>query len=354
MNSQLLRLVLFTFLALRRHNDVTDKFKVKGMELKKAQHSSHRIQLNLSLGLLLALSPLSNPVWADEFLCDAVQSSNKELPKLDTSCPIGKGIWGKRVPQKSIDFYWIQCGLLPKPMSVANSKSLYSQITTDVWMKPEPNGYRCLIGPYLDPSHAVAELRKVKTLPGYQEAFIRAVGKTNPKQTKPAHAQAKTGVSPKPVPPVSTAPIASDTARSPAEKAQPKSLKQTPASPETESQSKPIVTGNDTISVRLTAEIQGKMYAVPYMVDNRNQFYMEHGTPWNRLNYQDASQVCHQLGMSLVTHDDFKILRSSGMMEKNQWPMQLPYWGKGKVGLFADRTPNQLTGTSLLNVLCVK
>ncbi|MCX8759442.1 SPOR domain-containing protein, partial [Vibrio parahaemolyticus] len=42
------------------------------------------------------------------------------------------------------------------------------------------------------------------------------------------------------------------------------------------------------------------------------------------------------------------------VMEKNKWPLQLPYWGKDKKGLFADREPNQLTGTSLLNVMCVK
>ena len=54
------------------------------------------------------------------------------------------------------------------------------------------------------------------------------------------------------------------------------------------------------------------------------------------------------------TSEEFKTLRASGVTEKNKWPLQLPYWGKGKKGLFTDREPNQLTGTSLLNVMCVK
>lgn len=325
------------------------------MELKKAQHPSHHIQLSLSLGLLLGLSQFSSPVKAEDFLCDAVQSSNKDLPKLESTCPIGKGLWGKKLPPKGSDFYWIQCGLLPKPMTVAQSKPLYIKITTDVWMKPEKNGYRCLIGPYLDAGQAVTDLREVKTLPDYKEAFIRVVGETNPKQAKPTRTQAK-AVSPKPATPVSAVLATTDPVRSSAKKAEPKpAVKQTTARPAAKkSQSKSLVTGNDAITVRLTAEIQGKTYVVPYLVENRNQFYMEHGTPWNRLNYDDASQICHQLGMSLVTHDEFKALRSSGVMEKNRWPLQLPYWGKDKIGLFADRTPNQLTGSSLLNVLCVK
>ncbi|CAE6877986.1 hypothetical protein ACOMICROBIO_FLGHMIGD_00045 [Vibrio sp. B1FLJ16] len=324
------------------------------MELKKAQYPSHRIQLSLSLGLLLGLSQFSSPVKADDFLCDAVQSSNKDLPKLESTCPIGKGLWGKKLPPKGSEFYWIQCGLLPKPMTVAQSKPLYIKITTDVWMKPEKNGYRCLIGPYLDAGQAVTDLREVKTLPDYKEAFIRVVGESNARQVKPNPPKAK-AVSPKPTTPASAVTPAADVISVPAKKAQTKSaVTQATTKPSTKSESKPLVKGNNAITVRLTASVQDKTYVVPYLVENRNQFYMEHGTPWNRLNYDDASQICHQLGMSLVTHDEFKALRSSGVMEKNRWPLQLPYWGKDKIGLFADRIPNQLTGTSLLNVLCVK
>lgn len=114
----------------------------------------------------------------------------------------------------------------------------------------------------------------------------------------------------------------------------------------------PSVKGNGEVEVRLRASLHGKTYVVPYLLDN--QFYMEYGKPWNRLNYESSQQICQQLGMSLATATEFKALRDSGVMEKNKWPLQLPYWGKDKKGLFADREPNQLTGTSLLNVMCVK
>ncbi|MCV5387884.1 hypothetical protein OFC62_24410, partial [Escherichia coli] len=114
----------------------------------------------------------------------------------------------------------------------------------------------------------------------------------------------------------------------------------------------PSVKSNGEVEVRLRASLHGKTYVVLYLLVE--QFYMEYGKPWNRLNYESSQQTCQQLGMSLATVTEFKALRDSGVMEKNKWPLQLPYWGKDKKGLFADREPNQLTGTSLLNVMCVK
>lgn len=147
------------------------------MEMKKAQRPSNVFQASLALGLLLVCAQFSNPVEAEEFLCQATQASEKELPMLEKTCPIGNGVWGKKVPQGGNYLYWIQCGLLPKPMSLAKAKPLYSKITTDVWMKPESKGYRCLIGPYKALSDARDDLRGVKTLSNYKEAFIRVVGK---------------------------------------------------------------------------------------------------------------------------------------------------------------------------------
>ncbi|EIU7001517.1 SPOR domain-containing protein [Vibrio parahaemolyticus] len=313
------------------------------MEMKKAHLSSRIVQSGLSLGGLLLCAQFSAPVLADDFLCQATQASDKELPMLEKSCPIGQGVWGKKVPQGGNDFYWIQCGLLPKPMPLAKAKPIYSKITTDVWMKPETKGYRCLIGPYTEFSKASADLRGVKTLSNYREAFIRVVGKGSDntvKQTqsssKPAPV-AKPNVAPKPVAPVVASRPDTEAFKAPATK--------------TTAQS---VEGNAEVEVRLRASLHGKTYVVPYRLDNHNQFYMEYGKPWNRFSYQDASQLCQQLGMSLATAEEYQALRDSGVMEKDQWPLQLPYWGKDKKGLFADREPNQLTGTSLLNVMCVK
>lgn len=329
------------------------------MEMKKAQHSSRIVQSGLSLGLLLACAQFSTSVLAEGFLCQASQASNKELPVLEQSCPIGKGLWGKKVPQGGKDFFWIQCGLLPKPMSLAKAKPIYGKITTDVWMKPEQKGYRCLIGPYTEFAKASQDLQRVKTLSTYKEAFIRVVGKgtTEPvKQTKP---MPKPAAKAKPVTPV--APVAATRPNTDAFKAKeapakavPNQASQPAAKPtQTPKPAQPIIS-NDTVQVRLKTILQGKTFVVPYLVENNNQFYMEHGKPWNRLNYASSKKVCQQLSMDLASVSEFKTLRASGVMEKNNWPLQLPYWGKDKKGLFADREPNQLTGTSLLNVICVK
>lgn len=329
------------------------------MEMKKAQHSSRIIQSGLSLGLLLACAQFSTPVFAEGFLCQASQASNKELPVLEQSCPIGKGVWGKKVPQGGKDFFWIQCGLLPKPMSLAKAKPIYGKITTDVWMKPEQKGYRCLIGPYTEFAKASQDLQRVKTLSIYKEAFIRVVGKGTSEPVKQTKPMPKPAAKAKPVTPV--APVTATRPNTDAFKAKeapakavPKQASQPAAKPtQAPKPAQPIIS-NDTVQVRLKTILQGKTFVVPYLVENNNQFYMEHGKPWNRLNYASSKKVCQQLSMDLASVSEFKTLRASGVMEKNNWPLQLPYWGKDKKGLFADREPNQLTGTSLLNVICVK
>lgn len=327
--------------------------------MKKAHYSSRIVQSGLSLGLLVACAQFASPVLADDFLCQASQASNKELPVLEQSCPIGKGLWGKKMPQGGNDFFWIQCGLLPKTMSLVKAKPIYGKITTDVWMKPEQKGYRCLIGPYTEFAKASQDLQRVKTLSTYKEAFIRVVGKDTSEPVKQTKPMPKPAVKAKPVTPI--APVAAtrpntdafQTKEAPA-KAVPKQASQPVAKPtQAPKPAQPIIS-NDTVQVRLKTILQGKSFVVPYLVENNNQFYMEYGKPWNRLNYASSQKVCQQLRMELASVSEFKTLRASGVMEKNNWPLQLPYWGKGKKGLFADREPNQLTGTSLLNVVCVK
>ncbi|EGQ9160134.1 SPOR domain-containing protein [Vibrio parahaemolyticus] len=334
------------------------------MEMKKAHLLSRIAQSHLSLGGLLLCAQLSTPVFADDFLCQATQASDKELPMLEASCPIGQGVWGKKVPQGGNDFYWIQCGLLPKPMPLAKAKPIYSKITTDVWMKPDAKGYRCLIGPYTEYAKASTDLRAVKTLSNFREAFIRVVGEAGEQAVKQTPSSSKSAsvpkpkVAPKPVAPVVASRPDTEAFKASATKttAQPVTAKEPKSSTTTKPVAKakpaPSVKSNGEVEVRLRASLHGKTYVVPYLLDN--QFYMEYGKPWNRLNYESSQQTCQQLGMSLATATEFKALRDSGVMEKNKWPLQLPYWGKDKKGLFADREPNKLTGTSLLNVMCVK
>jgi len=101
---------------------------------------------SVALGFLF-FSPTS---YGEQFLCDATQSSAQER---------------------------IQCGVLSKPLSVDEAKVIYQKISTDVWGKIEGRNARCLIGPYNDFAQASKELKAVKTLKPYQQAFIREVVK---------------------------------------------------------------------------------------------------------------------------------------------------------------------------------
>ena len=164
------------------------------------------------LSLSLFVPPLVSAA-EDEYVCDAKQSSKNELPVLSQSCPIGKGIWGGK-PSAETGMFWIQCGLLNAPLSLKEAQPIYRSISTDVWIKPESKGYRCLIGPYETFSNASSDLVKVRKLKPYKEAFIRdasggnsepAVMKTKPApkpKAKPV-AKPKPKATPKPVvPPV--------------------------------------------------------------------------------------------------------------------------------------------------------
>ena len=108
------------------------------------------------------------------------------------------------------------------------------------------------------------------------------------------------------------------------------------------------------VEVRLTASVSGKTYSVPYILDGKQQFYMEQGKPWSRLDYDQASKTCNGLGMELLSEEDWQSILNSKVMEQKDWPMHLPYWGAQKKGLFTNGNVTQLKGSSLLNVMCVK
>lgn len=309
--------------------------KLTGMSISMVlKPKQSYLKLGSLLGLL-ALPVLSTPVSAEEFLCDATQASTSELPVLDQACPIGKGLWGT-TPRGSESTFWIQCGLFSQPLTIAKAKKLYLHISTDVWAKPEAKGNRCLIGPYTDFAQAKQELAKVKTEPGYKEAFIREVVK-GAAPTTPAKPAAKkvsrtstqaTTVIPAPV----KSQPASVVAAAESQKAQPQ----------------------QEISIRLSTTVNGVEYNVPYLMFSDDQFYMEHSLPWNRMSYEAAYKTCYRLGMKLATTEQWQALLASGEMEKSQWPMHLPYWGAEKVGMFTSGKTNQLKGSSLLNIMCVK
>ncbi|WP_073580731.1 SPOR domain-containing protein [Vibrio quintilis] len=275
----------------------------------------------------------------DEFLCDATQESTQKLPLLDKSCPIGQGLWGKSQPKGRDSIFWIQCGIYAHPMPLGQAKVLYKRISSDVWMKPEAKGYRCLVGPYESIVDARQDLKKVRTIPSYKQSFIREVVKKGSKSGTPAKPKAK----PKPkAAPVKKPPVKRPPAR--------------PTAPVVASQ--PVASSYKTSSgqpeVRKRTRIAKVNYAVPFVGTKKDaQFYMEYNKPWNRLSYDDALGTCQKIGMKLASEQQWQRLRMSKVMEKDKWPVYLPYWGRDKKGLFASGKVTQLKGTSLLNVLCV-
>jgi len=310
------------------------------------------------LGMLCALTlPVGSAVAEEEYLCDAVQASSNELPVLKGNCPIGAGIWGKKAPTDPKGLFWIQCGILKKPMSLAKAKQLYSKISTDVWMKQEGREYRCLIGPYDDFATANQEKRKVRQLGRYKDAFVREViskpttkasaapqahqaSQPAKKATKPP---AKPTAKAKPAPSSKSSANATDTAPLVASSA---SLASTPSKSDSSQQTQ--------IEIRRKSKLGIHTYVVPYLKNGDEAFYMEYDQPWNRMNYQSAQKLCHKLEMRLANHEEWQAILQSDELVKNQWPIHLPYWGDGNQGFFTSGKVTQLKGTSLLNVLCIQ
>ncbi|WP_418113644.1 SPOR domain-containing protein [Vibrio scophthalmi] len=297
---------------------------------------------SVALGFIF-FSPTS---YGEQFLCDATQRSAQELPLLDKSCPIGNGLWGKQQPKGSESTFWIQCGVLSKPLSVDEAKVIYQKISTDVWGKIEGRNARCLIGPYNDFAQASKELKAVKTLKPYQQAFIREVVKgaaATPKAAKPIVTQPTV--------------IKANTDKKVAEKKQ--STTVIPA-PKPIAKPKPVVAAmvpkpaDTQVTIRREAVINGTQYKVPYMIFSDEQFYMEYEMPWNRLNFEGAAKLCQQIGMQLPNAEQWQTLLEAKLMVGEQWPIHLPYWGAERTGLFTNGKTNHIKGSSLLNVMCVK
>lgn len=282
--------------------------------------------LLISMGIMLFLPSLARAT-EDDYICEAKQNSKNDIPQLSDSCPIGNGLWGSE-PSSERGLFWIQCGMFSNPLTMKDAQAISQHITQDVWLKAESKGYRCLVGPYEVYSAAKADLDKLTSTSQYKEAFIREASRSNSSQpaqsTKPKE-KPSAPVKPEVVPP-------------------------TLSTKEAAKANKP----SDTVVARRDAKIGDKYYAIPFLMDGYEQFYMEYGIAWNRLSYERATQVCTSQQMRLPTSEEWQLLIDSQVMSQKQWPMHLPYWGDSKQGLFTSGKVTQLTGTSLLNVVCVK
>ncbi len=276
-----------------------------------------RIALILSAALFL-----SSLVSAaeQEYVCEAKQNSKSSLPLLSHECPVGKGLWGKK-PDSEQGLFWIQCGLSGIPLSFKKAQPIYSNVVADVWLKREQQRYRCLIGPYDTYSAAKSDLVKVRQLELYKEAFIRDASSGSDNKPDKVVIDETSVIA-------TTAPKPEDVTL------QPKQTK--------------------TVVVRRDVKIGNNYFAIPYLMGSDEQYYMEHGIAWNRLSYDKALQLCQLQQMRLPVAEEWQTLHCSQVMAEKQWPLQLPYWGEGKQGLFSSGKVTQLSGVSLLNVVCVK
>ncbi|PWI32947.1 SPOR domain-containing protein [Vibrio albus] len=301
------------------------------------------------LSILFVGFCLSSVVYAaDDYVCEAKQNAKNELAVLTESCPIGQGLWG-REPKQDKGFFWIQCGIFPQPLSLEQAKLIYGKISTNVWIKQDGKGFRCLIGPYSHFDKANSELKGVRGLPAYKESFVRWVtedGQTRKSDTKP---EAKQPIPAKPAKPVRTM---KEKPAKPVRKLSPAVAPEAPAQPASLPEEK--TPAFDGITLRRQTRVAEQQFVVPFLMQGNEQFYMEYGIAWNRLDYTKAESVCSSMGMSMVDEQQWKSLLSSNVMTREKWPLHLPYWGMGKRGLFTSGKVTHLTGTSLLNVVCVK
>lgn len=256
---------------------------------------------------------------AEHVLCEASQASDKELPVLAADCPIGTGLWDYRQAPKLNAHYWIQCGIFDHALTPAQAKTLTQQVATAIWMKSDPKGMRCLIGPYAERQTALLELAKVRKIKQYHDAFLRELV---PESQLQSQAQEATAAN---------------------------TQLKTKANAESERSTLP----SSTISQEKQFQWQGVRYYLPEHSDPEVLFYMEHQKAWNRLSYEQALNLCQQQKMQLINEQQWAQLLASKVLEKEQWPVLLPYWGQGKKGLFVSGKVTQLRGNSLLNVLCV-
>lgn len=316
------------------------------MEIIKASKGKVWPLIGLQMSVLALPFSFVAPAMAasDNFLCDARQSRANALPLLESNCPIGKGLWGKKSPSDKKQNFWIQCGLLAKPLTVQQAQPIQQKIRAHVLLKPEGRQYRCLIGPYSNFTNVSQDLKRVKQLADYRQAFIRVVtlGEADPAMAPTPARTAKAAVS------QPAAPVVQSSA------AKPSSVKTTSSAtkPATSASTTRKPTTGEPIVKKRELTLAGREFIVPYIKDNRHEFYMEYGQPWNRLDFQEAEVVCQQMKMRLVTGEEFKTLLSSKEMERQQWPLQLPYWGLARKGLFADGRVTELKGSSMLNVMC--
>lgn len=131
--------------------------------------SSLVLQLVLVFQLLVAV-----PAQA-AVVCDSGSRTGSTLPILESECPIGEGVWGQKIPSAKEQSFWIQCGFVKSGSLRSAPTQLQKLVSQPVWLKPDVEGDRCLVGPYQSVENALRDLRALRSVPRFGDAFIRTI-----------------------------------------------------------------------------------------------------------------------------------------------------------------------------------
>lgn len=263
---------------------------------------------------------------------------NQSLLALAESCPIGNALWGNKTakyPQGKSEF-WIQCGAFGSDLSADKQHRIAAKVDAPINIKREAKLRRCLIGPYFSFTEAKQQLSALQSDPLFKQSVLRevAVQKTE-----------------KVTPPVAKVTPVVKSIKSVSKVVEPKKPKPAPVV------KKPVTvktSGTTSVTIRKHTVLQGREYVVPFTDNGNEGFYMEEGKPWLRATGSHAKEICQQLGMSLLSKEQWQQLVQSETMKKENWPLLLPYWGENTQGLFKDGAVRELKNTSMLNVMCTK
>lgn len=278
----------------------------------KFNNKSMYLYITLFIIILLPTQGFSNG-----FPCKVNQENNNLPPILESSCPIGSGLWHDKKPKNIDSVFWIQCGMFRKPFFLNDLSHFHNKISYDILLKPDEKlkADRCLIGPIEKYDQAKDTLRIVQSIKGFENAFLREVFINSNKINK-------------------------DTISS---KHNMKNINN--------SEKKNF--NGDPISIRMSKIVKNLQFSLPYVTSTKIPFYVENNQAWNRLNYVEATEVCEYINMRLPSHDEWKNLLLAEFFIDEKLPKDLPYWGHGEKGLLLTGKSTIMPTSSRLNIICV-
>lgn len=220
--------------------------------------------------------------------CRVSTQQSRDLPVLDSSCPIGRALYQGISPNVNIDgFYWAQCGAGKKSFSSSLLlEKLVSVTRSNLVQAYDGEYYRCLTGPYRKYEDANQVARYASKLLGI-DVFVREGQIVKPTSSE---------------------------LNSSALSAQPKQR---------------AILSNETVEPIITNRtvIGDLSYFIPVFHGNSFSFYHEKDKSWNRFTYSKAVSACESLNAKLVNGDDLERLSKHESLET--WPQMLPYWIEG-------------------------